>query len=258
MREFRFSFSVCLAIIIASLVLGFSLVRTARIISDSIRLEGTTRLEKVLSELEQVKKGIDKINENIAHLKQGLSGEERVPELPGSKRVEGVTAGTNPIKGKPEAKILIVEFSDFQCPFTKRFHKQTFPKIEKEYVSTGKVKFAYRDLPLGFHPMAKPAAIACRCAGKQNNYWQMFDNLIQGSSLEKDAINKYAQELGLNLKAFKQCLDKPEIRQAVEDDLKDAARFGAQGTPSFFVNGRFIAGAFPFEEFKRIIEEELN
>ncbi|MEW6008328.1 MAG: DsbA family protein [Candidatus Omnitrophota bacterium] len=252
MKETLRTLSVVLSIIGASAIIGNSINQSAAIIASSIKTKEADTQTKIISELVKMLKEKD-----LAQPKE-VQPTARMPEVAGSKKVEGVGVGTNPSKGNDNAHVLMVEFSDFQCPFTKRFFQQTFPQIEKEYIETGKVKFAYRDLALAFHPMAKPAAIVARCAGKQGKYWQMFDKLLTGNSLDKETFKKYAQELGLDIKAFEDCQENPEIKEAVEADIKDAEKFGAEGTPSFFINGRFVGGAYPFDIFKKIIDEELT
>jgi len=239
------------AVVIASVVIGASIVCAAAIIGESIK---TKEINTTLRRISDFTKTINRQKSGL--LKDAGEG-RKMPEAAGSKKIEGITPGINPIKGNINAPVLMVEFSDFQCPFSKKFYQQAFPQIEKEYINTGKVKFAYRDFPLASHQFAKSAAIAARCAGEQGRYWQMFDKLLSGSSLDKETLDKYAQELKLDIKAYEACQAKPAVLKAVESDSKDAAKFGVQGTPSFFINGRFVNGAYPFETFKKIIEEEL-
>ena len=245
MNEDLKKLSLPIAIVVASLILGLCIIFSAKFISGNI--------EKTSNKLRQDLLG------DIKKMEQAKSKEMR-PEAvePGEKIVEGVTAGTNPIMGNPAAPVLMVEFSDFECPFSKRFYQQTFPQIEKEYISTGKVKFAYRDFPLPMHSLAKDAAIACRCAGKQNNYWQMFDKLSTHSQIDFASVQGYAKGIGLNMRAFNACLKDDAIKNEVEKDLNDAASYGVRGTPAFFINGRLVVGARSFETFKEIIEEELS
>ncbi len=252
MKDYLRTLLFSAAIVIASLLIGISIIRSAKIISNSLKTNEITASEKIFSELESIKDSINHISGNTVPTKEGI------PSALGSKRVEGVTAGTNPIKGDLKAKVLMIEFGNFQCGFCKKFYKEILPQIEKDYISTGKVKFAHRDFPLNSNQSEKGAAIACRCAGEQDKYWQMFDKLLNSTSLDNNTIEKYAQELGIDLKTFKECLDKQNIKDAVENDIKDGDKFGVTGTPSFFINGRFVVGAQPLEEFKRIIEEELK
>lgn len=232
-------------IIIASLVIGICIIIGARMISDTMRRERIAFEKAVL----------------FAPAKdmQAQPGEIKERNIkPGQKRVEGVGIGKNTVKGNPWAKVLIVEFSDFQCPFSGGFYRETFPQIEKEYIAAGKVKFAFRDFPLDFHPLAKPAAIACRCAGRQGQYWQMFEKIANSSQLDAGAFNIYAADIGLNTDIFNRCLDNQETLKDVQKDIKDGLRLGVTGTPTFFINGRLVSGAVPFEVFKTIIDEELT
>ena len=239
------------SIVVASVIIGIGMICSAKIIGESIKTKGNDPSVKIIYELARA------LNEKDPGRILGAPINRKMPEVMGSKRIDGVTVGTNPIQGIASAPVLIVEFSDFQCPFSKRFYQETFPQIEKEYISTGKVKFAYRDFALNFHQFAKPAAILARCAGKQGKYWQMFDKLLMGNSLDNEVFKKYTRELNLNLNLCVKCQDMPEINEAVNRDTTDAGTFGVEGTPSFFINGRFINGAQPYEVFKKIIEEEL-
>ena len=250
MKFFSRDLLISFSIIIAALIIGISLIQSARIIAEGAKAREIDILLKTISNLDKA------LKEKGAVTPKGAGENRKMPEI-GSRKVEGVTAGSNPIKGNVNAPVLMVEFSDFQCPYSKKFYQQAFPQIVKEYISTGKVKFAYRDLPLGFHAQAKSAAIAARCAGKQGKYWQMFDKIISASSLDQEALKKYAQELSLNMKVYEDCLAKDGFKEELEADIKDAAKYGVSGTPGLFINGRFISGAYPFETFKKIIEEEL-
>ena len=239
------------SIVVASVIMGIGMIWAAKIMGASIKARDNDSLNKIIVGLVKV------LNERDSGRIAGNPISQRMSEAIGNKRVDGVTVGSNPIKGTVNAPVLIVEFSDFQCPFTKRFYRETFPQIEKEYISTGKVKFAYRDFTLNFHQFAKPAAILARCAGKQGKYWQMFDKLLRGNSLNNEIFKKYIQELNLNLSLCEKCQNLPEINEAVDRDIKDAGKLGVEGTPAFFINGRFVNGAQPYEVFKKIIEEEL-
>jgi len=250
MKYYRQNLLFSVSIMAASVILGASLIFAAKIVADSVNGKNSgAAADKMVDQL------VKTINEqNLDRPKPA----KRNAEHTGSKIIDGVTAGSNPIKGKANAPVLMVEFSDFQCPYSQNFYRQTFPLIEAEYIATGKVKFAYRDFPLDFHASAKSAAIAARCAGRQGKYWQMFDKLILTNSLDEAGLRKCAKESGLNLSAYENLRNKAEIGREVENDIKDAERFGVRGTPAFFINGRFVSGARPFIEFKKIIDEELD
>lgn len=162
------------------------------------------------------------------------------------------------VKGDPNAPITIVEFSDFECPFCARFYSQTLPSIQQKYIDTGKVKFVYRDFPLGFHKNAQKAAEAAQCAGDQGKYWEFHDKIFENQpSLNLENLKKWAMELNLDVNEFNQCLDSGKYYDEVQQDMKDGTAAGVKGTPAFFINGVFLSGAQPFSAFEQIIEAEL-
>lgn len=167
-------------------------------------------------------------------------------------------------EGDEKAKVTLVEFTDYQCPFCKRHFDQTAEQIETEYIKTGKVRWILRDLPLSFHQNAHLAAQAARCAGDQNKYKAMHDKLFETqtawaeSASAKTLYSGYAQILGLNLTAFDQCLTSGKYKAAVDEDLALAQKAGANGTPTFYINGQSLVGAQPFSAFKAVIDAALE
>ena len=150
-----------------------------------------------------------------------------------------------PMKGAKDAPVTIVQWSDFQCPFCSRV-EPTINKVMDDY--KGKVRVVWRDLPLPFHPNALPSAIAARAAGEQGKFWEMHDKLFADQAHEDRAtFEKYAQELGLNMGKFKAALDAQKGKEAIEADAAAGGKIGAHGTPAFFVNGKFLSGAQPYE-----------
>jgi protein-disulfide isomerase len=161
-----------------------------------------------------------------------------------------------PIKGAKDALVTIVQFSDFQCPFCSRV-EPTIDQVMKEYA--GKVRVAWRNLPLPFHDKAKPAAIAAMAANEQGKFWQMHDILFKNQqALGAEDLQKYAQEIGLNMGKFKAALEDKKLVTGIEADSAMGAKIGARGTPAFFINGTFLSGAQPFERFKATIDEALK
>lgn len=177
-----------------------------------------------------------------------------------------VSADDDAFLGNKDAPVTIIEFSDFQCPFCRRFWSETLPQIKKEYIDTGKVKFVYRDFPLSFHAGAQPAAEGTECAREQGKFWELHDKIFeeqakQGSStiqFNKSDVVKWASRIGLNTGKFNQCLDSGKYKQEVEKDIADGTAAGVTGTPATFINGRLVVGAQPFAAFKIIIDEELK
>jgi protein-disulfide isomerase len=163
------------------------------------------------------------------------------------------------IFGDENAPVTIIEFSDYECPFCGRFYQQTLPQIKSNYIETGKVRLVYRDFPLSFHPNAQKAAEAAECAGEQGKYFEMHDRLFEkGVSGGVDSFKQYAAELGLNADTFNVCLDSGQMASEVQKDFADGQAAGVTGTPGFFINGKLVEGAQPFEVFAQIIEKELN
>jgi len=161
-----------------------------------------------------------------------------------------------PMKGAKDAHVTIVQWSDYQCPFCSRV-EPTITKVMEEY--KGKVRVVWRDLPLPFHPNAKPAAIAARAAGDQGKFWEMHDKIFADQAhMDRQTYEKYAQELGLNMTKFKAALDAEKGKEAIDADSAAGGKIGARGTPAFFINGKFLSGAQPFEMFKAKIDDELK
>lgn len=169
-------------------------------------------------------------------------------------------ADDDPYLGDENAPLTIVEFSDYQCPFCKRFRDETLPQIKAEYIDTGKVKFVYRDFPLeNIHPQARPAAEAAECAGEQGKYWEYHDILFENMQLLSSANYKiWAETLGLNTNQFNDCVDSRKYADEVTADLNDGAKVGARGTPYFIVGNTPLSGAQPYSAFKATIESELS
>jgi protein-disulfide isomerase len=170
-------------------------------------------------------------------------------------RVAVADAG-RPVRGPAEAPIEIIEFSDFECPFCARAHP-TVKQVLDEYGS--QVRLVYRHYPLPNHPNARPAAEASLCAQEQDKFWQYHDYLFANSSrLTVADLKQHASNLGLNRTMFDACLDSGKFRAEVENDIAAGNQAGVSGTPAFFINGRPLSGAQPFEMFKRVIDEELT
>jgi len=168
--------------------------------------------------------------------------------------------------GSDNAPVTVMEFADFQCPYCRRFHSDTFAELKKNYIDTGKVRFISRDLPLEFHSNAMNAALAARCAGEQNKYWELRDSLIVNSKdLARESITKYAQQTGLAMTGFTACLDSQKYKSQIGKDRDDANNLGFSGTPSFVIgkmnkdklDGVKIVGALPYATFDAKIQELL-
>jgi protein-disulfide isomerase len=176
--------------------------------------------------------------------------------LPPYQAPRVAVAAEGPSKGPKDAKVTIVEFSDFECPYCTRA-EETVKQVMQKY--DGKVRLVYRDFPLPFHPNAQKAAEAARCAGDQGKYWEMHEKLFANQrALEVPALKGYAKELGVDGAKFDACLDGGEKAKLVEADKKAGEEVGVTGTPAFFINGVLLSGAQPLEAFSQVIDAELK
>ena len=168
-----------------------------------------------------------------------------------------VSVNGAPFRGSEKAKVTIVKFEDFQCPFCKTV-QPTFKDLLKKY--DGKVRVVHKDLPLeAIHPLARQAAEAARCAGEQGKFWEYHDKLYADTpKLGAEELKSAAKDMGLNMPSFDQCFTSGKYRSAVQKDVNDGAQLGLTGTPAFFINGREISGARPLDDFSAIIDEELG
>jgi protein-disulfide isomerase len=169
-------------------------------------------------------------------------------------RVEVAAAG--PAKGPDSAPVTIVEFSDFQCPYCKRV-LPTLAQVHEKYGD--KVRVVYRHFPLSIHPNAQKAAEASLCAADQGKFWEMHDLLFnEQQKLAVEDLKEKATRLGLDGAAFGQCLDSNKHQQTVLTDARDAAAAGVDGTPAFFINGRFLSGAVGLDKMAELIDDEVR
>jgi protein-disulfide isomerase len=164
-------------------------------------------------------------------------------------------AAEGPTRGPKDAPITIVEFSDFECPYCGAAH-DTVEQVMSSYA--GKVRLVYRQFPLSFHPHAAKAAEASLCAADQGKFWEYHDVLFKNQKkLDPTDLKAYAGEVGLDGQKFGQCLESGDKKKTVDADQQAGLAAGVGGTPAFFINGIFLNGAVPVDEFKKIIDVEL-
>ncbi len=211
---------------------------------------------------------VNDIKDSVGVLKNlddlaGGDNQPNQPDQPSQPTNIKVDVKGDPFKGNKDAKVTIVEFSDFQCPFCSRFYEQTFPQLEKEYINTGKVKLVFKDFPLrSIHPLAQKASEAAECADEQGKFWEYHDKLFEAQQEWRtsgiDSFKQYASDLGLDTEKFNNCLDNDETKDEVDEDYNEALKAGGRGTPYFVINGKPLSGAQPFANFKAIIDAELK
>ena len=161
-----------------------------------------------------------------------------------------------PFKGSATAPVTIVKFEDFHCPYCQRV-QATFIELLAKYGD--KVKLAHRDFPLDqLHPQARKAHEAARCAHEQGRFWVYHDVVYSNApKASRENLKAYAQEVGLDVVAFEQCLSSGKYQAAVQKDVEEGTRLGVTGTPAFFINGRPLSGVQPVESFVQLIDDEL-
>lgn len=166
-------------------------------------------------------------------------------------------AAVGPSKGPADAPVTIIEFSDFECPFCSRVNP-TMDKVMETYGD--KVRVVFRQFPLAMHPNAPKAGEASLCAHDQGKFWEMHDAMFADQrGLGVSALKTKAAAIeGVDTEAFDECLDSGKYADQVQADLREGSAAGVSGTPAFFINGRFLNGAQPFEAFEEIIEDELG
>jgi protein-disulfide isomerase len=183
------------------------------------------------------------------------AAQAQATEPPQFQRYDIPTEGS-PTLGPANAPITIVEFSDYQCPFCRRWHEEVYEPLLAAY--PGKIRMVYRHLPLtSIHPDAQPAAEAAMCAGDQDAYWTFHDKLFSSDSLSTQTFLQYAQDLSLNVEQFQACITERKYQKAVEADIDFAVNLGVRSTPTFFINGLAVVGAQPLEVFQQVIDKEL-
>lgn len=236
------------AIIVAATILGLSLIGGAYMLGQSI--DGATR------ELAEVGGTIAKLDRAGAAPAAAAAAEPTRRRGPEPERVYEVETAGSPSKGPDGAKVTVVEFSDFQCPFCGRV-TPTLDQVQKTYGDD--VRIVFKHLPLRIHPNAPKAAAASEAAKNQGKFWEMHDLIFANQrELTEEKFIGYAKQLGLDVERFKKDMASSDVAKRVEADAAEAARLGVTGTPGFFINGKFFSGAKPFSEFKRMIDAELQ
>jgi len=223
-------------------------------------------ISSLRKEVEGVKASQAEMQKNIKIIKDILMGKQ-----PPLEDVYVSTAGAQSV-GDAKAKVIVVEFSDYQCPFCGRYANDTYSKIADDYVKTGKIKYVLRNFPLEqLHPNAEKAAEAAECAGDQGKYWEMHERLFKNQSqLDPKELPAHAMVLGLDQPKFQDCMSTGKFTAKVKADQSDGAKLAVTGTPTFFFGypdpkdpTRLIAvkklgGAQPISAFTDILDGLLN
>ena len=169
--------------------------------------------------------------------------------------------------GRATAPLTMVEFTDYQCPYCRRFQAQVWPKLKRDYIDSGKLRYIARDLPLQFHAAAAPAAEAAHCAGEQGKFWDLHAALLGGAAdLAAGGIEARARAIGLDIGRLQECIARHKYAAVIAAHLEEADAAGIDGTPGFIIGraahgelaGVRIEGALPYEEFDGLLRELLG
>lgn len=239
-----------------------------------------TTLTNLRNDLSEVQRALARLNDRLTSLEakaakwtetdnQPPDYDFPVPEgLKGEEDLATVYVRQNaPVKGRPDAPVVIVEFSDFQCPFCARFFRDSLPRIQAEYIDKGLARMYYLHLPLPMHPQAVPAAIAAECAARQGKFWEMHDLIFQNQTMLADSdLKRYLEQTGLKASDYDACKNDSQILENIQNDLEKARETGFNGTPSFIIGlplpdgrivGKRVVGAQPYVVFNSTIEKVL-
>ncbi len=211
--------------------------------------------DAILNELKQIRQLLEK--------QQKPAAPQAAPAAPERVRLK---IGKEFALGKSDAPLVLLEYTDYQCPFCNRFYTTTFPELKKQYVDTGKMRFVSRDYPLDFHPHSMKAAQATRCAGEQDKFWQLKDALMNNySRLTPELITSLARDTSLDMAKFQACMDAGRYLPEIKEGIAAAQSVGINGTPSFvlgkvtgeYLEGYRIIGAQPYAAFDAVAKEIL-
>ena len=228
----------------------------------------TKKEESLQQQVDELKAGQQQILKELQEIKKILQSfqEAAGPQAP---QEISLPVGGEPFKGSASARVAIIEYSDYQCPFCGEFARGVFPRLDSDYVKSGKVRYYFRDLPLPSHPQAPAAAQAARCAGEQGKYWEMHESLFANqTALAPADLTKRAQALGLDAGKFGECISSGKFKDNIRRSMVGAERMGINGTPAFLIgvldaNGEVVRvsqvmlGAKDYDEFKAVLDGAL-
>ena len=226
--------------------------------------------ESLKQEIQSLKAGQQQIQKDIEEIKKILQAARNPAAAPDKAVNAVVNIAGEPVKGNKDARLTLIEFSEYQCPFCSRHVQNTYPQLDKEYVQTGKVKYVFRDLPLeSIHKNAFKAGEAAHCAEEQGKFWPMHDRLFANQkTLEAAKLADHATAIGLDAKKFQACLDGGKYEAEIRKDIADAERLGVSATPTTLIAVsqpndpnvkvvKVIRGAQNFAVFKASLDELL-
>ncbi len=252
-------------------VIAASFVVAAIILSASVMYA----FNNVNASLQQISSGIADVRTGLASIRLAPPSSATPTPAPAAGQTGKGSLDTAAVKGSNDAKIYLVEYSDFECPFCGRHVTQTAPQIDKNYLDTGKIRHVFKNFPLDtacnsglsrqMHPDACRASAAALCAGGQGKFWEMHDKLFANQqALSADDLKKYAKDIGLDSAKFASCLDSQATKAAIVGEIQEGDANGISGTPGFLITdaqgnvvGRVDGGAVPYANFQTELDKAL-
>jgi protein-disulfide isomerase len=224
--------------------------------------------EELLLQLSELRKAQGELRQELADLRAEVAG-LRAGQSQGERNATiDLASAPHPSLGDADAPLAIVEFSDFQCPYCRKYELATLPALREKYVESGKVRYFFVDFPLSFHKQAQGAAIAAACAQRQDAFWKMHARLFEKQSrLGEGLYLELADEFGLDRGKFQACLADPQVRAGVDDGVALGERVGVRGTPAFFIgrvkdgmliDARQLSGARPLQDFEKVLDSLMQ
>ena len=232
------------ALVISALIIGSSIVAGSFLVR--------TAVDRTGAEVNALRGVIDGVAKAGPAAARDTGAREKVDP----NRRYPVNTKDAPVLGDPGAKVAVVEFSDFQCPYCGS-SVRTLNQIRDTYGD--KVRIVFKHMPLGFHTNARPAHLAAEAAHRQGKFWEMHNRIFANQAqMSPEKYREYAREIGLDLARYDRDLKDPALEKRIEADLDEADRLGVNGTPAWFVNGRYLQGAVPFDEIKGLLDQDLG
>ncbi|UTW12192.1 DsbA family protein [Marinobacterium rhizophilum] len=242
--------------------------------------ETVDELQSIRAELQALQQGQTAVQQELTEIKQMLmalqkpdSGQAEAAKPPSEPPLPmAMTVTGSPYLGQDDAPVVLIEFTDYQCPFCRRHFEQAHPRLIKEFVDTGKLKIVLKEFPLQkLHPLAPRAAMAAQCAGDQQQYWSMHDLLFQNQTrMSMEDLESFATSLELDTARFLECMEQGQYAPQIRADFDLGVSAGVRGTPFFYIGPldqttpgvvtveRFLYGAQPYETFAQMIEGFLS
>jgi protein-disulfide isomerase len=271
MEPHTLPFRAFLAVFAAAL-LGFATVAPAQHAAAGTSGATGGDLEAIRTDIDALKKGQEAIQQALEEIKtllrQAPPAQRQAAAPPTTPPDVVIDLEGRPLQGARQATLAIVEFSDYQCPYCARHTRDTYPRLEQDFIATGKVRYAMLDLPLRNHPFAFKAAEAATCAASKGKFWEMHHLLFENQqALQPEALPGYAEKVGLDRSEFQACLEEGR-QESVNADLAQATKAGISATPTFLIGwladgdqlkpAEVIRGAQPYESFERVINQLLE